>query len=135
MNYLFQRNSYDVMLCCPLRFPNDTMFGSSLPPTICRSAYGGCVIRDRNCLPSLITWVHPMFFLVGSMLLIFFYVSVLCLSRVLCTLCCLFHQIVDSREKLVLILFIMFLFTYRIESCSDSYPNCFSSIRWLLIFF
>ena len=97
------------MLWCPLRYLHKTMFGSSLPPVVCRRnhvlltlcVHSGVqhiltiwvtwwfLVRGGDYLPIAGAWVHPRF-LVGSMLLIFFVFCVVFLLLfvfILCLMC------------------------------------------------
>ena len=94
------------MLWCPLRYLHKTMFGSSLPPVVCRRnhviftlfVHSGVqhiltiwvtwwfLVRDGDYLSIAGAWIHPRF-LVGFMLFVFFvfcavfllFVFILCL--------------------------------------------------------
>ena len=97
------------MLWCPLRYLHKTMFGSSLPPVVCRRnhvlltlcVHSGVqhiltiwvtwwfLVRDGDYLPIAGAWVHTQF-LVRSVLLIFFVFCVVFLLLfvfILCLMC------------------------------------------------
>ena len=94
------------MLWCPLRYLHKTMFGSSLPPVVCRRnhvlftlfVHSGVqhiltiwvtwwfLVRDGDYLPIAGAWVHPRF-LVGSVLFIFLVFCVVFLLLFVFNLC------------------------------------------------